>query len=323
MPGSFSVREDPPPPRRRLHEPFSESRPIPQVEAYFTDLSKPIKQPSENEDAYKTSSWFGKEPEPEVRGPEQVNPQNSRSGQADDDDDDNQEEHWGAQNKQQRQKTRKRDLHRGSSRVVQDPITLQQIKITNTDASYDDAMDPEKSRGRSVLQRDFPPMEWDAIAGEIRAEMATHALAAVVPTFILPYLFSFLFSLIILSFWWFVIYYHYDKVTQGIFENYKFDAERKRGQATLREAQNGEGDMDADKIMGRSKGIAKAGGDECGMQPHRESVEWVNQLLANLWPIIDPACEQAARDQRQMTDQSFSIHVSYGYAGRRHASLNA
>lgn len=289
MPSSYSIREDPPRRRRGLHEPFSESRPIPQVEAYFTDLSKPVKQPSADEDAYRTSSWFGQGQRPGLNNREQDNVQQAQSGHAKEDEDE--EEHRGAQNKQQREKMRKRDLHRGSSRVVQDPITLRKIKITNTDASFDDAMDPEKSHGESVLQQDFPPIEWDAIAGEIRPEIATHALAAVVPAFVLPYLFSFITALIILSCWWFIVYYHYDKVAQGIFENYKYDAERRRGQSTSRQAKLQDNDIDADKVMGRSGGIPKAGGDECGVQPHRESVEWANQLLANLWPIIDPACE--------------------------------
>lgn len=290
MASSSSIREDPPRRRRQYHEPFSEARPIPQVEAYFTDLSKPVKQPAEEGGAYSTASWFGGGTARNDENSKRVDTQNLESRQAEDDDDD-QEEHRGAQNKQQREKTKKRDLHRGSSRVVQDPITLQKIKITNTDASYDDAMDSSKSRGESVLQQDFPPIEWDAIARETRAEIGIHALAAIVPTFILPYLLPFTISFVFLLFWWFIVYYHYDKVTQAIFENFKYDAERRRGQSTLRQEKSRGMDIDADKVMGRSSGIGKAGGDETGIQPHRESVEWANQLLANLWPIIDPSCE--------------------------------
>lgn len=297
MAASSSLREDPPRRRRQLHEPFSEARPIPQVEAYFTDLSKPVKQPPADGGGYSTASWFGGGTARNDEELKQVDSQNLETSQSQEDEDD-QEEHRGAQNKQQREKSKKRDLHRGSSRVVQDPITLRKIEITNTDASYDDAMDPSKSRGGSVLQQEFPPMEWDAIAGEIRGEIATHALAAAVPTFVLPYLFSFPVSLVILSAWWFIVYYHYDKVSQGIFENHKFEAERQRGQAALRREKRQTSDIDADKVMGRSSRIGKAGGDECGIQPHRESVEWANQLLANLWPIIDPSRESVAQCPR-------------------------
>lgn len=289
MPTASAIGQDPPRRRRQYHEPFSESHPIPQVEAYFTDLSKPVKQEPED-GAYSKASWFGRGPTRDdgMQGADGGVPERS-PGSSDD-----QEEHPGLQTKKQKEKTRKRDLHRGSSRVVQDPITLRKIQITNTDASFDDAMDPSKSRGQSVLQQDFPPLEWDSIANETRAEIASHALAAIVPAFLLPYIISFAYSLVILSCWWYIVYYHYDRVTQSIFENYKYDAERRRGKSTIRRTRREGGEIDTDKVMGRSGGIGKAGGDETGIQRHRESVEWANSLLANLWPIIDPSCESAS-----------------------------
>lgn len=293
MAAASSIREDPPRRRRQHHEPFSETHPIPQVEAYFTDLSKPVKQPDEA-GAYSTASWFGgggaarNDDKREVKGQGPVQPEEFQLSA---DDQDDQEEHRGAQNKKQREKSRKKDLHRGSSRVVQDPVTLRKIEITNTDASFDDAMDPAKSRGESILQQDFPPIEWESIADETRAKIVPHAVAAVVPAFILPYTVPFVFSIIILSFWWYIVYHHYDKITQSIFENYKYDAERKRGVSTIRQRERQGMDIDTDKVMGRSSGIGKAGGDETGIQHHRESVEWANQMLRNLWPIIDPSCK--------------------------------
>ncbi|KAJ9117451.1 hypothetical protein QFC22_004301 [Naganishia vaughanmartiniae] len=284
---STSLGQDPPRRRRPLHEPFSEDRPVPRIEAYFEDLSKPIKQ-DEDYRSYSSPSWFGNSSaRNDVHQQPSTQPaqQGGNAGQEEGEE----EQHFGAQNKREREKSRKKDLHRGSSRTVVDPVTLQKIKITNTDASFDDAMDPETSRGQSVLQRDFPPIEWDSIANETRAEIATHALAAVVPAFILPYLVPFVISLSILLLWWFIVYYHYDKVIQGIFENYKYDAERKRGETTNRRSKAGSMDVDTDKVMGRQRGIGAAGGDETGVQPHRESVEWANQLLASLWPIIDPS----------------------------------
>ncbi|KAJ9098139.1 hypothetical protein QFC21_004468 [Naganishia friedmannii] len=283
---SASLGQDPPRRRRPLHEPFSEDRPVPRIEAYFEDLSKPVKQTDDSR-AYSTPSWFGTSSARNdvVQSSTRPAQQGGLAGEEEGDE----EQHLGAQTKKAREKSRKKDLHRGSSRTVVDPVTLQKFKITNTDASFEDAMDPEKSRGQSVLQRDFPPIEWDSIANETRSEIATHALAAVVPAFILPYLVRFLISLLILSLWWFVVYYHYDKVVQGIFENYKYDAERKRGETTNRKSMAGGMDVNTDKVMGRQKGVGAAGGDETGVQPHRESVEWANQLLASLWPIIDPS----------------------------------
>ncbi|KAJ9118778.1 hypothetical protein QFC24_005977 [Naganishia onofrii] len=283
-----SLGQDPPRRRRPLHEPFSEDRPVPRIEAYFEDLSKPVKQ-AEDSRSYSTPSWFGNPSARHDEQGQQPSTQPEQQGGLVAGEEDDEEQHLGAQTKSQREKSRKKDLHRGSSRTVVDPVTLQKIKITNTDVSFDDAMDPEKSRGQSVLQRDFPPIEWDSIANETRAEIATHALAAIVPAFVLPYLVRFLISLLILCLWWFVVYYHYDKVIQGIFENYKYDAERKRGETTNRKSKAGEMDVDTDKVMGRQKGAGAAGGDETGIQPHRESVEWANQLLASLWPIIDPS----------------------------------
>lgn len=286
MATASAIGQDPPRRRRQFHEPFSESHPIPQVEAYFTDLSKPVKQ-EPDEGAYSKASWFGRGTarDDEKRGEDWTQPERSSVSSED------QEEHPGLQNRKQREKTRKRDLHRGSSRVVQDPITLRRIEITNTDASFDDAMDPSKSRGQSILQQDFPPVEWDSIANETRAQIVPHALSAIVPAFVLPYILPFAFSLVILWCWWYIVYYHYDKVTQSIFENYKYDAERKRGESTIRRTRHEGGEINTDKVMGKSSGIGKAGGDETGIQRHRESVEWANQLLANLWPIIDPSCK--------------------------------
>jgi hypothetical protein len=284
MATASAIGQDPPRRRRQYHEPFSESHPIPQVEAYFTDLSKPVKQEPED-GAYSKASWFGRGAAGNDGKPgEEWKQQERTQGSSDD-----QEEHPGLQTKKQKEKTRKRDLHRGSSRVVQDPITLRKIEITNTDASFDDAMDPSKSRGQSILQQDFPPVEWDSIAKETRGEIASHAVAAVVPAFILPYILPFHFSLVLLSCWWYIVYYHYDRVTQSIFENYKYDAERRRGESTIQRTRRDGGGIDTDKVMGRDGGIAKAGGDETGIQRHRESVEWANSLLANLWPIIDPS----------------------------------
>lgn len=282
------------PRRRRItsHN-YGGDKPIPQVEAYFRDLTEPLSKHAQNQDA--TGEMTDGELTDEQAGG--MGDQHQRNKMQDDEEidmlaaqrvnssDEEEEEHAGAANLEESKKKKKRDMRRGSTRVVTDPITYRKVKITNTDADIDKAVDPKRAGGTSILDRAFPPMEWDRAISGYRNRLFRYSLLMLIPTLIMAHFLPFFSSIISSTLWCASLWFHLNRVATSEWLDHKWDMERRRGREHTREQRSIGKDWKGEKGKRR---LERVGGDEADVQEKRESVEWANSLLKTLWPIIDP-----------------------------------
>lgn len=279
------------PRRSALAHSYGPQRPVPQIESYWWDLTEPDNQPAESSSAAGPRSPSREEGQ--IPPPRQTTL--TEEGSADEisnrDHKDNDESDFeGALNKEQSEKRRKRDLRRGSSRVVTDPITYKKIRIKNTDNDIDEAYDPKKSRGTNTLNRAFPPVEWDRAIDGFRRRMLRYAAMGLLPALVLPRWFGFWIGTCIALVWCGGLGFHFNRVGTSEWLDHKWDLERRRAQGHVREQHRTEQTTGKSGSKDESRKLETVGGTETGIQDKRESVEWMNTLLGGLWPIIDPKC---------------------------------
>ena len=311
--------------RTTLAENYSSQRPVPQIESYWKDLTIP--EQSKDEGQVQDDDGTVTEDDGHTGPYGQSRLRNRRRGngadgnnngkptdkahQAQDDPlptspSSTDDEFQGALNKDQSEKRRKRDLHRGSTRVVTDAITFRKVRIKNTDADIDSAIDPHRSRGTKTLTRAFPPLEWDRAIEGYRSRMIRYTGLALAPALIVPKLVGFWWGSTLVLVWVAALGFHFNRVGTSAWLDEKWDLERRRGRSHIDEQKMSRGGSSApstglgrdDRGHGRGRGGRKeelelVGGDEAGIQDKRESVEWMNTVLGGLWPIIDPKRECA------------------------------
>ena len=282
------------PRRSALAHSYGEQRPVPQIESYWWDLTDPTTQAQDQPESSRT----GSRPTPAPRDEDQVPPsrnvydeqdvaiQSSRPSESDKESDESDFE--GALNKEQSEKRRKRDLRRGSSRIVTDAITFKKIRIKNTDADIDEAYDPKRSRGASTLTRAFPPIEWDKAIDGFRRRLLRYAALGLIPALVLPGWFGFWTGTVLTLVWCSGLAFHFNRVGTSEWLDHKWDLERRRAQGHVREQHRSKHTTGKSGSKHESRKLETVGGEETGVQDKRESVEWMNTLLGGLWPIIDP-----------------------------------
>jgi hypothetical protein len=320
--------------RTTLAQNYSSQRPVPQIESYWKDLTIPedskneAQVQDEGETATENDGNIGAQGQSYLRnrrrgdgaasnsnGRSRDKAQHARNDSLSASPSSTDDEFQGALNKDQSEKRRKRDLHRGSTRVVTDAITFRKVRIKNTDADIDSAIDPRRSRGARTLTRAFPPVDWDRAIEGYRSRMIRYTGLALVPALIVPKLVGFWWGSTLVLVWVAALGFHFNRVGTSTWLDEKWDLERRRGRSHIDEQKMSRGGSSAASTgsgrdggdgcsgaggpgrgrgrRGRKEELELVGGDEAGIQDKRESVEWMNTVLGGLWPIIDPKCEYA------------------------------
>lgn len=277
------------PRRSALAHSYGEHRPVPQIESYWWDLTDPDSQPADNSVAEQSApkqsnSAAGQVPSPKRRH----SGDGGRSSRDLSNDDESESDFGGALNKEQSEKRKKRDLRRGSSRIVTDAITYKKVRIKNTDADIDEAYDPQRSRGTGTLTRAFPPIEWDRAIDGFRRRLLRYAVLGLVPALVSPGLFGFWTGTCVTLVWVGALAFHFNRVGTSEWLDHKWDLERRRAQGHVHDQHIAKQTTGKTGSKNGSRKLETVGGAEAGIQDKRESVEWMNTLLGGLWPIIDP-----------------------------------
>ena len=232
-----------------------------------------------------------------------------------------------------------------------DAITFRKVRIKNTDADIDSAIDPHRSRGTKTLTRAFPPVDWDRAIEGYRSRMIKYTGLALVPALIIPKLVGFWWGSTLVLVWVAALGFHFNRVGTSTWLDEKWDMERRRGRSHIDEQKMSRGASSAPSTGsgrdggddrrgtgrkgqgGRKEELELVGGDEAGIQDKRESVEWMNTVLGGLWPIIDPKRESGIRLETLFAPRSIltsfsilpfihSLRLRRRSSGRRHASFH-
>jgi hypothetical protein len=277
------------PRRSALAHSYGEHRPVPQIESYWWDLTDPNSQPADKSVAEQSAPKQSNSAAGQVPSPKRRNSgDGGRSSRDLSNDDESESDFGGALNKEQSEKRKKRDLRRGSSRIVTDAITYRKVRIKNTDADIDEAYDPQRSRGTGTLTRAFPPIEWDRAIDGFRRRLLRYAALGLVPALVLPGWFGFWTGTCVTLVWVGALAFHFNRVGTSEWLDHKWDLERRRAQGHVHDQHISKQTAGKTGSKNGSRKLETVGGAEAGIQDKRESVEWTNTLLGGLWPIIDP-----------------------------------